>query len=365
MLKTCQFDQVPWSNNFLCILLSGSRSSPHLIWKTSHAPNCRAYIFSIHPREHMRTLALAIYQMITFSCPIFCCCCVCKSYTDWCLRVLECSSLFVACTTPKWLLRCMLFGQLVSFLNATGSLNFFIAFFKISRPKIVVLPNINNQVEALQQIFREIDRENDNEVNFEVRNAGVVFWYVHFIQILAEGPKALSKCRVQTCLFSGHLRGHSSVSRAGGKYDNRTSTMPRIFMNFPRCFYGPKQHDSTSHPVWQDVRNAMSSGELASFMESLGISTDDVRTGRFTWKVANIPWIQAVHKPWSKLLCLLWEDCPLSRYPSSSPWFALSFPNSEKDHTFPNSFWALFCGRLLCKQQRGHFSCSWTRNTKD
>lgn len=50
------------------------------------------------------------------------------------------------------------------------------------------------QVEALQQIFREIDRENDNEVNFE------------------------------------------------------------------------------------DVRNAMSSGELASFMESLGISTDDVRT---------------------------------------------------------------------------------------
>jgi len=50
------------------------------------------------------------------------------------------------------------------------------------------------QVEALQQIFREIDRENDNEVNFE------------------------------------------------------------------------------------DVRNAMSSGELSSFMESLGISTDDVRT---------------------------------------------------------------------------------------
>ena len=28
----------------------------------------------------------------------------------------------------------------------------------------------------------------------------------------------------------------------------------------------------------QDVRNAMSSGELSSFMESLGISTDDVRT---------------------------------------------------------------------------------------
>ena len=50
------------------------------------------------------------------------------------------------------------------------------------------------QVEALQQIFREIDRDNENEVRFE------------------------------------------------------------------------------------DVRNAMMSGELASFMESLGISTDDVRS---------------------------------------------------------------------------------------
>ena len=116
----------------------------------------------------------------------------------------------------------MLFGQLVSFLNATGSLNFFIAFFKISRPKFVVLPNLNKQVEALQQIFREIDRENDNEVNFEARNARGVFWYVHFIQIVAEGPTALSKCRGQTCVFSGHLRWHSSVSRAGGKYGNRT-----------------------------------------------------------------------------------------------------------------------------------------------
>eukprot|EP00438_Fugacium_kawagutii_P004256 Skav214000 [mRNA] locus=scaffold1070:54073:62475:- [translate_table: standard] len=82
-----------------------------------------------------------------------------------------------------------------------------------------------------------------------------------------------SKCIVMVEVVTGVFL-NTAIESAGADKDSRLHVRSRsnggplqqIFREIDR------ENDN------EDVRNAMSSGELASFMESLGISTDDVRT---------------------------------------------------------------------------------------
>ncbi len=150
MLKICNFHQVSWSNSFLLYALVGEQGITALISNES-CPQLQGIHLLNPPYEHMRTLALwRQFTRWSHSIADICCCWVEKSYDG----VWVCWSVHVSLwPLPLLMIIAMHFICLACrVLNATGSLNIFIAFFgpgPTGAQKRCPNPNLNSFTNVL------------------------------------------------------------------------------------------------------------------------------------------------------------------------------------------------------------------------